>query len=85
MKSIFERAAERNVYLEINSHPERTDLNDADAIEAKKAGCSFVIDTDVHSTSRLEYAPRRCRCKKDVALAFGRNKHCFREDASQTI
>ncbi|MAG15434.1 DNA polymerase III [Candidatus Woesearchaeota archaeon] len=55
LKKVFEKAAKNKVYLEINSHPERTDLNDINAFEAKKHGCKFVIDTDAHSTSGLDY------------------------------
>ncbi len=52
---IFEKAAEKKVYLEINAHPERSDLDDVRVMEAKKRGCRFVIDTDAHSTSGLGY------------------------------
>lgn len=52
---IFEKAAEKKVFLEINAHPERSDLSDINVIEAKKRGCRFVIDTDAHSTSGLGY------------------------------
>jgi len=55
LKKVFETAAKNKVYLELNAHPERTDLNDANVMEAKKHGCKFVIDTDAHSTSGLEY------------------------------
>ncbi len=52
---IFEKAAEKKVYLEINAHPERSDLSDVHVMEAKKRGCRFAIDTDAHSTSGLGY------------------------------
>lgn len=54
-RKIFEKAAEKKVYLEINAHPERSDLSDINAMEAKRQGCRFVIDTDAHSTSGLGY------------------------------
>lgn len=54
-KKVFEKAAENKVWLEINAHPERTDLNDLNAMEAKRHGCKFVINTDAHSTTGLEY------------------------------
>ncbi len=54
-EKIFEKAAEKKVFLEINAHPERSDLDDLKVIEAKKRGCKFVIDTDAHSTSGLRY------------------------------
>ena len=54
-KKIFEKAAEKKVWLEINAQPERTDLNDLNTMEAKRHGCKFTIDTDAHSTTGLEY------------------------------
>ncbi len=50
---IFEKAAERKVYLEINANPERSDLSDVHVMEAKRRGCKLVIDTDAHSASGL--------------------------------
>ncbi|MBS3133138.1 DNA polymerase/3'-5' exonuclease PolX [Candidatus Woesearchaeota archaeon] len=55
LKEVFEAAAKNRVYLEINSHPERSDLSDTNAMEAKKHGCKFVINTDAHSTTGLGY------------------------------
>ncbi len=52
---IFERAAEKKVFLEINANPERSDLSDVHVMEAKRLGCRFVIDTDAHSMSGLGY------------------------------
>ncbi|MBI2663784.1 DNA polymerase/3'-5' exonuclease PolX [Candidatus Woesearchaeota archaeon] len=55
LKKVFRAAADNHVYLEINSHPERTDLNDINVMAAKQQGCRFVISTDAHSTAGLEY------------------------------
>src|SRR3989338_9683 len=52
---IFEKAAEKKVYLEINANPERSDLSDINVMEAKRHGCKFAIGTDAHSTSGLGY------------------------------
>ncbi len=52
---IFEKASEKKVFLEVNAHPERSDLSDVHVMEAKRLGCKFVIDTDAHSTSGLGY------------------------------
>jgi DNA polymerase (family 10) len=47
------KAAEKNVYLEINASPERLDLS-APLIRAAKArGCKFAIDTDAHHPRHL--------------------------------
>ncbi len=54
-RKIFEKASEKKVFLEINAHPERSDLSEVHAMEAKKLGCRFVIDTDAHSASGLRY------------------------------
>jgi DNA polymerase (family 10) len=50
---VFAEAARRNVYLEINSSPERLDLNAALVRAAKAKGCKFVIDTDAHHPKHL--------------------------------
>jgi DNA polymerase (family X) len=41
------------VYLEINSSPERLDLNAAMIRAAKAKGCKFVINTDAHHPKHL--------------------------------
>jgi DNA polymerase (family 10) len=46
-------AARRNVYLEINSSPERLDLAPAMIRAAKAKGCKFVINTDAHHPKHL--------------------------------
>jgi DNA polymerase (family 10) len=46
-------AAKRNVYLEINSSPERLDLGPAMIRAAKAKGCKFVISTDAHHPKHL--------------------------------
>src|SRR3989338_2900592 len=45
LKKVFAAAAEKKVFLEINAHPERSDLKDTHAREAKSQGCKFVINT----------------------------------------
>ncbi len=47
-------AAENRVALEINAHPDRLDLKDTLAMQAKKLGARIVINTDAHKTSDLE-------------------------------
>ena len=51
---IFRKAAENNVFLEINTHGERIDLNDVNCRRAKELGARFVISTDAHSIGGLD-------------------------------
>jgi len=41
--------------LEINSFPERLDLNDQNIRRAKQAGVKMVINTDCHHQDQLRY------------------------------
>ncbi len=47
-------AAETGTILEINSHPERLDLNDIHCRMAKDRGVQLAIETDAHSIDGLE-------------------------------
>jgi len=61
---IFTEAARRNVYLEINSSPERLDLSATLIRAAKAKGCKFVINTDAHHPKHLaniQYGVRMAR------------------------
>jgi len=51
--SMMAEAARRNVYLEINSSPERLDLTSTLVRSAKAKGCKFVISTDAHHPKHL--------------------------------
>jgi DNA polymerase (family 10) len=51
---IFAKAAENNIFLEINTHGERIDLNGAHCRRAKELGGRFVIGTDAHYTEQLD-------------------------------
>lgn len=52
--AVFSAAAETQTALEINSQPERLDLNDSDARRAIKFGATVAIDSDAHSTDQLQ-------------------------------
>jgi len=52
---IIAAARERDCFLEINSQPERLDLNDIQAKMAKDKGVKLAISTDAHSTDSLSY------------------------------
>jgi DNA polymerase (family 10) len=50
---VIEAAARTGTMLEINSAPDRRDLNDVHARAAKEAGVRIIIDSDAHSTANL--------------------------------
>ena len=54
MNAILKAAAKHKVAMELNSYPERLDLNDVHLRQAKQHGVRIVINTDAHHTSHLE-------------------------------
>lgn len=81
MEKIFDTAKETNTYLEINSFPDRLDLNDIHAKLAKEKGVNFVIATDTHTLNHLSFirfgiatARRGWLRKKDIL-----NTHSLKE------
>jgi len=55
MDQIFETAVETNTALEINSFPDRLDLNDIQVKRGKELGVRFIIGTDSHAKEHLDY------------------------------
>ncbi len=55
--TFFKAAADHGVLLEINSSPERLDLDDVQAAAAKSYGIPIIIDTDSHNTSGFNVLP----------------------------
>jgi len=55
MEIIFETAKETGTFLEINSFPDRLDLNDLHVKQAKEKKVKFVIDTDAHNLHHLSF------------------------------
>jgi DNA polymerase (family 10) len=53
LDQIIEAARERNCALEINSQPERLDLDDIYCKRAGEAGIKLVISSDAHGTGDL--------------------------------
>ncbi len=53
MESIVRAAAEKNVVLELNSQPERLDLDEFYCLRAKELGAAVSISTDSHNTPGL--------------------------------
>jgi DNA polymerase (family 10) len=54
-EKILKAAKETRTILEINSFPERLDLNDQNIKRAKEAGVKMVINTDAHHIDQLRY------------------------------
>jgi DNA polymerase (family 10) len=51
--AVFEAAAATGTALEVNSFPDRLDLNDELIQRAKRRGVKFAVDTDAHSTRHM--------------------------------
>jgi len=54
MTAILSAAAKHKVAMELNSYPDRLDLNDVHLRQAKQQGVKIVINTDSHHTSHME-------------------------------
>ncbi len=54
---VFAACKEHGVRIEINAQPDRLDLPDTYCQRAKAAGVEFVISTDAHKESDLDYMP----------------------------
>jgi DNA polymerase (family 10) len=54
LDAVLTVAAKRKVAMELNSYPDRLDLNDVHLRQAKQRGVKIVINTDSHHTSHLD-------------------------------
>src|SRR5580704_7521275 len=54
MDAVLTEAAKHKVAMELNSYPDRLDLNDVHLRQAKQRGVKIVINTDSHHTSHME-------------------------------
>ena len=54
MDTVLKGAAKHKVAMELNSYPDRLDLNDRHLRMAKERGVKIVINTDSHHTSHME-------------------------------
>lgn len=54
MDAVLNAAAKHKVAMELNSYPDRLDLNDVHLRQARQRGVKIVINTDSHHTSHLE-------------------------------
>lgn len=74
MDLVLQVAAQTNTILEINSSPDRLDLNDAMAKKAKELGVKISIDTDAHEKDSLKdiryglYVARRAWLEKENVI-----------------
>jgi DNA polymerase (family 10) len=74
MEKVFEAAKLTGTALEINSQPQRMDLNDELARAAREKGIKLVITTDSHDTGQFDYMKlgisiaRRAWCNTDDIL-----------------
>ncbi|MFQ5831383.1 MAG: DNA polymerase/3'-5' exonuclease PolX [Candidatus Thorarchaeota archaeon] len=55
LEKVFESAKNNNVIMELNSHPERLDLNVGNLRAAKRMGLKIAINTDAHRTAELDF------------------------------
>ncbi len=51
---VFKKAAEENIYLEVNTHGNRMDLSDIHCRRAKELGAKFIISSDAHALEQLD-------------------------------
>ena len=77
LNEIFKTAAKNKIYLEINAHPERSDLNDFNVMAARKHNCKFVIDTDAHSVNDFRYA--------NLGIAIARRAWLAKKEVINTV
>ncbi|MFA5103813.1 MAG: DNA polymerase/3'-5' exonuclease PolX [Candidatus Margulisiibacteriota bacterium] len=78
IEKILSEAAKTHTIFELNSYPDRLDLNDVHCRLAKEKGVKISINTDSHSTNNLLYmkfgvgtARRGWLTKKDVINTLG--------------
>ncbi len=88
LEKVFKVAEESGTVFEVNSSPNRLDLNDVNVMTALKHGLKIAIDTDSHSTDQLRFidlgvaqARRGWAEAKDVVntLSFEKLKKVFRK------
>lgn len=74
MQKVIQAAKETGTALEVNAQPERLDLDDTLAMQAREAGVPLVISTDGHSPGDFHFMPfgvfmaRRAWCQAPDVL-----------------
>ncbi len=77
MDAVIEAAARTGTMLEINSAPDRRDLNDVHARAARAAGVRILVDSDAHGTDTLSLVR--------WGIATARRAWLAREDVANTL
>jgi DNA polymerase (family 10) len=77
MEELIDAALENKVVFEINSFPDRLDLNDTNAKYAKEKGMRFTISTDTHRKEHLQYM--------DFGVATARRGWLEKKDVINTL
>ena len=77
MQAVLTAAAKHKVAMELNSYPDRLDLNDVHLRQARQAGVKIIINTDSHHTSHLE--------KIHYGILQARRAWLTREDVLNTL
>ncbi|MEU9393042.1 DNA polymerase/3'-5' exonuclease PolX [Streptomyces sp. NPDC048324] len=54
LDAVFAACARTGTALEINAHPDRLDLRDADILRARRYGVRFAVDSDAHAVPHLD-------------------------------
>lgn len=79
--AVFKKAAQNGIFLEINTHGDRIDLNDVNARRAKELGAKFVINSDAHDVGQMDQlvygvitARRAWLAKDDVVNTYSLEK-----------
>ena len=55
LEKVFEAAAAQRVMMEIDSFPDRLDLNDVNCRAAKDKGVTMAMGTDSHAPNQIEF------------------------------
>jgi DNA polymerase (family 10) len=77
LETLLETSKTTETLLEINSFPNRLDLNDLNAKAAAEAGCRLVINTDAHDREHLRYMR--------LGIAMARRGWLRRQDVINTM
>jgi histidinol phosphatase-like PHP family hydrolase len=78
--TVFKRAAETGVAIEIDGDVSRQDLDYQVASAAKKAGCLFALDSDAHSADELWMADYAIAHARLAGIASDRIINCWPVD-----
>lgn len=76
MNKVFDAAKATGTALEINSQPQRMDLNDDMAMRARQLGIKLVITTDSHDLGQFNFM--------ELGIAIARRAWCTKDDILNT-